>query len=385
MRDKESAVTPGIPERNRIARPTSLGSPCNRVRGEINLLRVMVVKSVCPTISVVIPAYGCANSIGAALESVFSQTFREFEVIVINDGSPDTPQLERALIPYQTRIEYIRQKNAGPSSARNRGIRQARGKYVAFLDSDDFWFPRHLENQMSLLLGDRSLDLVYANLLVLRGNTPVGAGFDLFPQVPPVTLDALLREECKIGTSSVVASRQSLMTAGLFDESMRRCEDFDLWLRMANCGAHMSFSPEIQLGHRSGNGLSSDSMLMKRARILVYEKLSRQMQLTPHQRQLLNRKIAVDEAEYQIDLAKSSLLEQNYAQALSAARKATGTAPSWKLHVAVRGLQAAPNLLLHSYRAYSQVLEARNRNRIARRMKGLEVYADLASHAITSG
>src|SRR6516225_4148511 len=124
----------------------------------------MSVKTVSPTISVVIPAYTCAASIGAALESVFSQTFREFEVIVINDGSPDTPQLERALTTYQERIQYIRQENAGPSSARNRGIRQARGKYVAFLDSDDFWFPRHLENQINLLLGDPSLHFVYANL-----------------------------------------------------------------------------------------------------------------------------------------------------------------------------------------------------------------------------
>ena len=345
----------------------------------------MSVKTVSPTISVVIPAYTCAGSIGAALESVFSQTFREFEVIVINDGSPDTPQLERALTPYQERIQYIRQENAGPSSARNRGIRQARGKYVAFLDSDDFWFPRHLENQINLLLGDPSLHFVYANLLVLHGNTPNGAGFDLFPQLPPVTVDALLREECKIGTSSVVASREALMSAGLFDESMRRCEDFDFWLRLAICGAHMSFSPEIQLGHRSANGLSSDRMLMKRARILVYENLLRQMQLTPEQRQLVNRKIAVNEAECQIDQAKLSLLKQNYAQALSAARKATDTMPSWKLHIAVRGLHAVPNLLLHSYRAYTQVLEARNRYRSARRMKGLEAYADLSSHAITNG
>jgi len=344
---------------------------------------VTTVKTENPTVSVIIPAYRCARSIRIALESVFSQTFRDFEVIVINDGSDDTPQLEQALAHYKQRIQYSKQKNCGPSSARNRGIRQARGTYIAFLDSDDFWFPCHLENQMKLLSSDSRLKLVYSNLLVLHGSTPVGAGFDLAPQIPPVSLDSLLREDCKIGTSSVVVSRQALTSAGSFDESLRRCEDFDLWLRLAYNGAGMAYSSEIQLGHRSGNGLSSDRMQMKRGRIAVYEKISHRM-LTSEQRQLVKQKIDVGEAEYQVDLAKVSLLTQNYSQALYAARKATRTVPSWKLQVAVRGLQAAPDLLLHSYRAYTQLLNARNRVRRVRRMKDLEVYADLASHAMNN-
>jgi len=305
-------------------------------------------------------------------------------VVVINDGSDDTAQLEQAMTRYKQRIHYSKQKNSGPSGARNRGIRQARGRYIAFLDSDDFWFPRHLENQMKLLSSDPALKLVYSNLLVLHGNTPIGAAFDLAPQIPPVTLDSLLREDCRIGTSSVVVSRQALTSVGLFDESLRRCEDFDLWLRLAYHGARITYSPEIQLGHRAGNGLSSDLMWMKRARIAVYEKISNR-RLTSEQRQVVNQKIDLGEAEYQVDLAKSSLLTQNYSKALYAARKATHTVPSWKLQVAVRGLQAAPGLLLHSYRAYTHLLKARNRGRVLRRMKGLEVYAELASQAMSNG
>src|ERR671939_2007579 len=97
-----------------------------------------------PAVSVIIPAYNAAAHIGAALDSVFAQTFTDYEVIVVNDGSPDTPELERALDAYAGRLLYVRQENRGPSGARNAGIRRARGEYVALLDSDDLWLPAYL-------------------------------------------------------------------------------------------------------------------------------------------------------------------------------------------------------------------------------------------------
>ena len=95
-----------------------------------------------PLVSVVIPAYNAAHYIAATLTSVLKQTFSDFEVIVVNDGSPDPTALERALQPYVSRICYIKQANGGPSAARNVGILQARGKYIAFLDSDERVAPR---------------------------------------------------------------------------------------------------------------------------------------------------------------------------------------------------------------------------------------------------
>src|SRR5258708_10595177 len=86
-------------------------------------------------VSVVIPAHNAANSIAEALTSVVNQTFSNYEIIVVNDGSPDTTLLERALELFRQRIRYIKQENQGPSGARNSGILAARGKYVAFLDS----------------------------------------------------------------------------------------------------------------------------------------------------------------------------------------------------------------------------------------------------------
>src|SRR5260370_36425543 len=97
-----------------------------------------------PSVSVILPAYNTASLIAEALDSVFVQNYRTFEVIVINDGSPDTEALEQALTPYLERIVYVAQRNRGPPRARNTGIRRARGEFLAFLDSDDRWTPEYL-------------------------------------------------------------------------------------------------------------------------------------------------------------------------------------------------------------------------------------------------
>src|SRR5215469_10163897 len=214
-----------------------------------------------PLVSVVIPAYNTANYIPATLNSVLSQTFRDFEILVVNDGSPDTPQLELAMRPFAARIRYIKQANRGPSSARNTGIREARGKYIAFLDSDDLWFPEHLANQVSALQNDPSLGLTYANGIHVEDETPVATAFDHTPQHEPVTFEALLREDSTVNTSSSVALRRPLLEAGLFDEGLRRCEDFDLWLRMAHQGVKMNFTRRLQIYHRLANGLAGNPIL----------------------------------------------------------------------------------------------------------------------------
>ncbi len=92
-------------------------------------------------VSVIIPAYNAAGLISETLQSVFAQTYRDFETIVVNDGSPDTAALEAVLRPFADRLVYLRQENRGVSAARNAGIRAAQGRYVAFLDSDDLWEP----------------------------------------------------------------------------------------------------------------------------------------------------------------------------------------------------------------------------------------------------
>src|SRR6202023_3461491 len=108
-------------------------------------------------------SYKTAPFITETLDSVFAQTFSDFEVIVINDGSPDTEELERKLEPFMDRIIYIKQPNRGPGAARNAGIRAACGEFLAFLDSDDTWLTEDLASQMECFEKTPSLDLICAD------------------------------------------------------------------------------------------------------------------------------------------------------------------------------------------------------------------------------
>src|SRR5690349_7258781 len=116
-----------------------------------------------PLVSVIVPAFKVAPFIVDTLESVFAQTSSDYEVILINDGSPDTDELEQAIEPYLDRIAYLKQPNLGAGAARNSGLRAARGEYVAFLDGDDIWLPNFVSEQLNLITSGRGFDLVYAD------------------------------------------------------------------------------------------------------------------------------------------------------------------------------------------------------------------------------
>ena len=330
-------------------------------------------------VSVVIPAYNAACCIAATLRSVLTQTIRELEVIVVNDGSPDTPALEEALEPFRNKMRYLKQENRGPSAARNAAIRLARGKYIAFLDSDDVWLPNHLARQVSLLEGPPQLGLVYANAFHVVNERPIGVAFDSVPQADEVTFEALLAEHCTVNTSSTVASREALLAAGLFDESMNRCEDFDLWLRMAKAGVRMAYRRDVQICHRLSHGLAANQELMKRGRAHVYEKMAACSDLTPSQRSIVERKQKALEIEIQIEIARDALLTSRYEEALSATEEANRLLPNRKLSLAVLGLRYCPSLLCTGYRGYFSALSALKRREGVRRSQlNLPVDVDIA-------
>jgi glycosyltransferase involved in cell wall biosynthesis len=192
------------------------------------------------TVSVVIPTYNRAGSVGLALDSVLAQTRPADEIIVVDDGSSDaTPEV---LAGYGGRIRVIRQENAGVSAARNAGIRAATGQWVAFLDSDDEWFPEKLavqiaavEKEPRLVAHGTNAELVMAGetiaMFELRGRHDLGrAGCTVVER--PLTL-ALQDLFC---TQAVMARKQALEEAGLFEVGMSICEDFDLLARLALCG-----------------------------------------------------------------------------------------------------------------------------------------------------
>jgi glycosyltransferase involved in cell wall biosynthesis len=346
-------------------------------RAEVEPRAIVPQRSI--LVSVIIPAYNAAAHVVRALNSVLLQTHRDFEIILINDGSPDTDSLERAIAPYAASIRYHKQQNRGPSGARNVGVLAAHGKYVAFLDSDDAWFSEHLAQQIAMLQADPSLDLVYSDSILMEGDKLVGHAFGSEPQSPPVTFEALLTEACTIATSSAVASRQALMDAGLFDERFRRCEDFDLWLRMSARGCRMDYWPQPSLYHyRTPNSLASDAYLLKRARIEVYEKALSAIPLTASQSKLVRGLIAKTEAKCHKDMAKKFLGCGDYATALKEARRANDCEAHWKIELAVIGLRTMPRAFRYGQVAYQRALTLLSRVRRRKSVRKLQRFYALS-------
>jgi len=295
-----------------------------------------------PRVSVVIPAYQAAGRIRETLDSVFAQTYTNFEVLLVNDGSPDTEALEQAIRSYGARLIYIRQENRGPSGARNTAIRAARGKYIACLDSDDIYLPEHL-SRLVPLLEEQALDLVYCDSYFIRDGVHVGRSFERQPQSPPVTFEKLLTEECAVTTSAVVASRQAMIDAGLFDEHYRRSEDFDLWLRMSFRGAKMDLLRQVGIEHRLlPDGLAADGYLLKRAQIEIYKKVLATLPVSAKQKKLIQELIARVEGLCQMDLVKRYLREGRYPEARLAAAQAAVLLQDRKSRRIALAVQIAP-------------------------------------------
>jgi glycosyltransferase involved in cell wall biosynthesis len=305
-----------------------------------------------PVVSVIIPAYNAAHYIRETLDSVFAQTFASYEVIVVNDGSPDTVDLERALAPYRHSVVYIKQENRGPGGARNTGIRAAQGAYVAFLDSDDRWLPEYLAEQLRVLTQDPRLDLIYADALLFGDSASAGRRFmENSPSRGSVTFDSLVRGESHVITSCVVARRQALLDAGLFDEQYFHAEDFDLWLRVAHRGGRMTYQERVLAQHRkSDRSLSSETTRMIHSVTDILRKTARSLDLSAAERQLVARKIAESEAFAQLEYGKRELIAGHYGEAAGAFERANSYYRSRKLQLLLLGLRVAPRAVRVVYR-----------------------------------
>jgi glycosyltransferase involved in cell wall biosynthesis len=314
-----------------------------------------------PLVSVVIPAYQCAQYIAQAVASVFDQSFKNLELIVVNDGSPDTTLLESELERFRQRIRYLKQPTRGPSAARNVGILEARGKYVAFLDGDDYWRPEHLAKLLALFQQSPFLELAYCDCILLKNEKLDARYFDLQAQSTVVNFDSILVEDSAIPTSTVVVSREALLRVGLFDESIRRCEDFDLWLRLAFQGAPMAYHADAEVVHRMNDaGLSANSSAMKADRVRVYQKAAHTLPITQKQQQTIQQIIAGIEAERLVEKMKSALQAGDYRSARDFAAQANKIQSNWKLSLAQFVLRGAPGLLRRLYFARAWSLRDRN-------------------------
>ena len=303
-----------------------------------------------PDVSVIIPSYNTAQYIGGTLTSVFAQTYRSFEAIVINDGSPDTPELERVIEPFRDRIVYIRQENRGLSAARNAGIERARGRYIALLDSDDEWEPEYLETQVAILDSTPSLDVVYPDALIFGDHPHAGRRYmEVCPSRGKVTLQALLTQRINVFVS-VLARREVLFRAGLFDPELRSVEDFDLWVRVLATGGRIGYHRKALVRFRKRRGsLSSDPVWMAEHALAVLEKAQRTLQLAPDDVAVLKERQGYFRASRELALGKHAFFRMESDRALEHFRRANEFFRSPKLSLVCAAIRLAPGLVLRMY------------------------------------
>ena len=218
-----------------------------------------------PHVSVVIPVFNSARFIAGALRSVFAQTFTDFEVVVVDDGSEDREALIEALGEFGDRIRYIRQPNGGPAKARNTGVAHAAGSLVAFLDADDEWMPEKLARQVAYFNQFPETGLLHT--AVVQG-TPDGA----VAGPPRQAFCELFHTDFFVRTLTVMMPRSVFNELRGFDERREvHVEDWDLWLRIAACHP-IGFIDEPLAFHRRGGLMSTQIDRTYEAQLLVKEK-----------------------------------------------------------------------------------------------------------------
>lgn len=243
---------------------------------------------VVPLVSVIIPTYNRASVLGRAIRSVLAQTFRDFELIVVDDGSTDSTT--DLLKTFDGKLIALVQDNRGVSAARNLGIKRSTGDVLAFLDSDDEWLPEKLARQTALFDGRNPDFVCHTNEIWLRNGQELPQkeihlkqGGRFFPRA---------LERCLISPSSVMISRSLIDRVGWFDEDLPAAEDYDLWLRIT-AYHDVAFVPEklvIKHGGRADQ-LSQTTPAIDRFRIRAILKILENQALPCHYREAAVREL----------------------------------------------------------------------------------------------
>lgn len=306
-----------------------------------------------PRISVVIPAYNSAATIGETLKSAIDQKFREYEIIVVNDGSPDTEAFERALHTFKEDIVYIKKRNEGAGPARNTAIEHARGELIAFLDADDIWERDYLASQF-VYLNRHSLDMVYCDAWLFGTGSAYRQTFmEGAPSQGECTFDAILDLKCNVITSGTLVRRDAVIAAGMFEPARVRAHDFHLWLRIAGLGCKIGYQRKQLLKYRvETTGLSGDAISRVERELDAFRRVIKTIQLTEEQGKIALRRIAGLEADLAVEQGKSFLLNGEYPEAALAFRVANRHRRSFKLGVIATLAKFAPQTLVRHFRAH---------------------------------
>jgi glycosyltransferase involved in cell wall biosynthesis len=239
----------------------------------------MKVKSKNPLVSVILPTYNRGWILAEAIDSVLAQDFKDYELIVVDDGSTDNTR--EILDAYRQDIIVFRQANKGVSAARNRGIAEAGGQLVAFLDSDDLWLPRKLSRQVDFFKSNPDAVINQTEEIWIRNGVRVNPK-DRHRKPSGMIFERSL-ELCLVSPSAVMIQNALFDAVGVFDENLPACEDYDLWLRIScRYPVHLIDTPLIIKRGGHGDQLSKAPGL-DRFRIQALGKIIESGRLTESQ------------------------------------------------------------------------------------------------------
>jgi glycosyltransferase involved in cell wall biosynthesis len=246
-----------------------------------------------PLLSVIIPTYNRREMICEAVNSVLAQTYRDFELIVVDDGSNDGT--DAVLAGYGESLRVCAQPNRGVAAARNRGVLCAAGPYLAFLDSDDLWLPRKLEVQVRFMQDNPQCQICQTDEIWFRHGVRVNP--KLKHRKPSGDIFRPSLELCLVSPSAVMMTRTLFDRVGGFDEAFTACEDYDLWLRIANvCPVLLVDEPLVVKRGGHADQLSRSIWGLDRFRITALNKLLKselEADKKEWAREILRRKVAI--------------------------------------------------------------------------------------------
>jgi glycosyltransferase involved in cell wall biosynthesis len=298
------------------------------------------------------PAYNVEPFVGAAIESVRSQTFTDLELIVVDDGSADqTAAAVERHAHEDPRIRLLRQPNRGLSAARNVALQHSRGSYLAILDSDDAWTPSFLEAQMELLERRPEIDIVTTNAWFVGGSfSGQTAGPQPDPRPDP-DLRHLLEDETAVFVMCVFR-RRVYDAIGGFDEAFRSNEDYDFWIRAAIAGFRFARNDTPAAYYRRRvDSLSADELRMLNGILRVYAKTRTALAHRPDELAILDAQVERFETERVAAEARHALETGNRAavqEYVTALHRRRGGA---MLRLASVMARWAPGLLSRAYHA----------------------------------
>lgn len=298
-----------------------------------------------PRVSVVIPAYNAQDFIAETLESALNQSFRSFEIIVVDDGSTDAT---RAVVEtYRDRgVILLSQTNGGPAKARNHALSVARGEFVALLDSDDLWELPYLETMVAFLDQNPEVSIAFSDQLFFGKSKFAGQRFQKnYPPSPPITFAKVAAGISHVSLSATLR-REVFARCGLFDEAaaLRGAEDFDLWLRALHAGCRIEPVPCVLARYRRHVDSISSSTPIEKAALYALGKWRGGNLLTAPEIEAVKTSYLRIEAYLDVRAAISHIHNGEYALALAALRRACEFQPKWRYRAARLALALWPGL-----------------------------------------